>query len=152
MYENVRGNHGMAYYCHGKVCINSGDASIEFAAGTRNETTEAAKGIMKETCATVAKKGVSKEAFTLAKREITGGLVVALDSSASKLAFCINNRILGRTLEETQNQQNLLKKVSFEEATAAGKDIFNKKIVFVTVGGGAEGTAGVDGVGDARSN
>jgi predicted Zn-dependent peptidase len=146
MYENVRGSHGLAYYCHGKACINSGDASLEYAAGTRNETAEAAKSIMKETCANVAKKGVSKDDFNLAKKEIAGGLVVGLDSSSSKLSFCINNRVLGRTLEETQNQQNLLKNVSFEEVNAAGKDTFDKNIVFVTVGGGAAS------MGEERSN
>jgi predicted Zn-dependent peptidase len=146
MYKNVRGDHGLAYYCYGKVCINRGDAALEFSAGTRNETTEQVKDIMKKTCTTVAKNGVSKSDFELIRKEIAGTLVVGLDSSASMVSFCVNNRILGRSLEETRNQLNMLKAVSLKDVNAACS-MFGKEMRFVTVGGGGGNDGNI-----ARSN
>ncbi|MDR3285791.1 MAG: insulinase family protein [Holosporales bacterium] len=138
-FKEIREKKGLAYYCYGTDIINEGDAFLQFIIGTRNETLEEVKKIIREMILNISKNGVSKSDFNTAKNMMLGNMVVNLDSSPRIVNFFAENRATGKSIANIKEIINLCKKLTLSDINKACRQIFDPRLLrFVSIGGTVE--------------
>jgi zinc protease len=138
-YGEIREKRGLVYYCYGSDLILKGSCVFNFFAGTRSETVEEVKKVIKELFLRVSKNGVPKENFERTKRELLGSLVVGLESSSKFVSYFAVNRAAGRSLMEINSQLDAFKKVTWQDVNDVCKEMFKpEQLKFISIGGTAK--------------
>lgn len=134
LFRKVREDHGLAYYCYGDNTNCEGGAFFTVRCGTRNETADQARQIIRKVLDDLVHKGVSQEDFEMGKKFFQGALIVGLDSSDRFVSYFASGRVLGLDLQRIQKTTEFYQQVSREQVNQACKTLFSKPLVFVSIG------------------
>lgn len=136
MFRKIRGDHGLAYSCHGNGVMKKFDTHLGFQLGTRSESVAKAKEIFLKMLQDVAAKGISRQDFELAKSIMIGQSVTSMDSVMEMANWVSYLRKLGLSVPEVLNYFQKIAHLSFAEVQQACRDLFSdvSKCCFVVVG------------------
>ncbi|MDR1597631.1 MAG: insulinase family protein [Holosporales bacterium] len=141
LFQEIREKRGLAYACYGYNNELVLGPVIYIHVGTQNEKVPQAKAAVLELLNTVSKKGIPQRNFETVKSEVTGALVVNLDSGAKVVDFVIGKRVQGFSAEEVRTYGRNFGEVTYEAANKASKTLFDvDHLNFISVGKSVEGS------------
>jgi zinc protease len=112
----VREQSGLAYYAYSSLNSGLGPGSWDISAGVNPGNVEKAIDLIRKELATFVEKGISPEELLDSQANYIGRLPLSLESNSGVANAMLNMERYGLGLEYYQNYEQMVRKVTPEEA------------------------------------
>lgn len=136
--EEIREKRGLAYSAYSYFSPMRLEGPFMLGLQTRNDATEEALGVLRDTLTRFVAEGPSAEELEASKRNITGGFALRIDSNSDIVGYLAMIGFYDLPLDYLDTFNQRVEAVTLEDIKAAfRRRIDPARMVTVTVGGGA---------------
>ncbi len=136
--EEIREKRGLAYSAYSYFSPMRLEGPYMLGLQTRNDATEEALGVLRDTLTRFVAEGPSAEELEASKRNITGGFALRIDSNSDIVGYLAMIGFYDLPLDYLDTFNQRVEAVTLEDIKAAfRRRIDPARMVTVTVGGGA---------------
>lgn len=141
LYQYIRGEHGLSYVVGSSLSLGIAPGHfVAYAATSPNEAVKVTE-LLSKFLVTIAFHGCSEEELQLAKAQLAGHHLHALESKSSRLPQLVSEELLGEGWNSVFNYQSQIDAISLESVNDALKRYFGKNEQYILLTGKLEPTS-----------
>jgi zinc protease len=142
--QEIREQRGLSYSVYSQFIPMARKGPFEIGLQTRNDQVEEALGVTRDTLARYLEEGPSEKQLEAAKKNITGGYPLRIDSNGKILEYLVSIGFYHLPIDYLETFNARIESVSRDDAKAAfERDVLAQRMVTVVVGGESRSSRGV---------